>query len=133
MGKIKSAILTAVLLAAIVVLAFFATVSFTVPGSGGVKKYNSFLRSISLGGSLTGEAVSVLYPDGVISDADYNFGVPDDKDSDEYKEYVDKYENFGSVWVEKEVLGENDVNKDELINNVKRDAEIMSARLGEKG
>lgn len=133
MGKIKSAILTAILVAGIVVLAFFATVSYTVPGSGGVKKFNSFISSISLGGDLTGEAVTVLYPDGVISDADYQFGIPDETTSpDKHAEYVDKYSNFGSVWVEKEVLGENDANKDELIANVRRDAEILSKRLGEK-
>lgn len=133
MGKIKSAILTAILVAAIAVLAFFATVSFTVPGSDGVKKYNSFISSICLGGDLSGEAVSVLYPEGVISDADYKFGLPEDTESDEYKEYVDKYENFGSVWIEKEILGEDNANKDKLIKDVKHDAEILSKRLGEKG
>ena len=132
MGKIKSAILTAILVAAIVVLAFFATVSYTVPGSNGVKKYNSFITSISLGGDLTGEAVAVLYPEGVISDADYKFGIPDDKDSDKYKEYVDKYENFGSVWVEKEVLGEDNGNLKQIKADVKHDAEILSKRLEEK-
>ena len=132
MGKIKSAILTAILVAAIVVLAFFATVSYTVPGSNGVKKYNSFITSISLGGDLPGEAVSVLYPKGVISDADYQFGIPDDTTSDKYKEYVDKYENFGSVWVEKEVLGEDNANLAQLKSDVKHDAEIISKRLEKK-
>ncbi len=130
MGKIKSAILTAIIVAAIAVLAFFATVSYTVPGSDGVKKFNSFLTSISLGGDLTGEAVSVLYPKGVISDADYRSGIPSDDTADKYK---DKYEQFGSVWIEKEVLGENDENKETLLNNVKHDAEMLSKRLGEKG
>ena len=41
MGKIKSAIITAILLAAILVLGFFATVSCAVPNSNGVKRYNS--------------------------------------------------------------------------------------------
>lgn len=132
MGKIKSAILTAILLAGIVVLAFFATVSFNMAGSEGVKRYNSFISSINLGGDLTGEAVTVLYPEGVISDEDYKSGIPDDTTSDKYKEYVDKYKNFGSVWVEKEVLGVDDVNKDKLIDDVKHDAEILSRRFGEK-
>lgn len=129
MGKIKSAILTAILLAGIVVLAFFATVSFAVPGSGGVKKYNSFISSISLGGDLTGEAVAVLYPEGVISAADYNFGIPDKED--ERKDYEDKYKKFGSVYVETEVLEEYE-NEQELLDSVKHDAEILSKRLGEK-
>lgn len=129
MGKIKSAILTAILLAGIVVLAFFATVSYTVPGSGGVKKYNSFISSINLGGDLTGEAVAVLYPDGVISEADYVFGSPDD--ANDLTEYEKKYTKFGSVYVENEVL-EKYESENELFDKVSRDAEILSKRLGEK-
>ena len=132
MGKIKSAILTAILVAGIVVLAFFATVSYTVPGSNGVKKYNSFITSIGLGGDLTGEAVATLYPEGVISDADYQFGIPDGSDEDKYNEYIDKYENFGSVWVEKEVLGENNANLEQIKADVKHDAKIISKRLENK-
>ena len=130
MGKIKSAILTAVFVAAIVVLAFFATVSYTVPSSNGVKKYNSFISSIGLGSDLTGEAVAVLYPEGVISAEDYEFGIPDDDEKKE--EYVDKYQHFGSVYVEKEVLGEDDEDGKEFKNSVKHDAEILSCRLAEK-
>ena len=133
MGKIKSAILTAILVAAIVVLAFFATVSYTIPGTDKVEKYNSFISKISLGSDLTGEAVAVLYPDGVISAADYEFGIPDrEEDEDKYNEYVDKYEKFGSVYVEKEALGEEDTEGKEFIKSVKHDAEILSKRLGEK-
>ena len=40
MGKIKSAIITAIIVAAVLVLAFFATVSFPMAGTGGVDKYN---------------------------------------------------------------------------------------------
>ena len=67
MGKIKSAIITAILVAAIVVLGVFATVSYTTPGSNGVGKFNSFISSIKLGGELSGNAEAVLYPEGVIS------------------------------------------------------------------
>lgn len=132
MGKIKSAILTAVLVCGIVVLAFFATVSYTVPGTGGVNKNNSFISSISLGSEFTGEACAVLYPEGVISDADYKFGIPEDETSDKYKEYTDKYVNFGSLWVDKEVLGE-DGKSDKLRSDVKHDAEMLSKRLENKG
>ena len=130
MGKIKSAILTAILVAAIVVLAFFATVSYTVPGSDGVKKYNSFISSISLSGDLTGEAVAVLYPKGVISESDYNFGIPDD-DAGKKDEYVNKYKKFNSVYVDKDVLID-DENGVEFIKNVKHDAEVLSKRLAEE-
>lgn len=130
MGKIKSAILTAIILAAIVVLAFFATVSYTVPGTDGVKKYNSFIGSIGLGGDLSGEAVAVLYPKGVISSADYEFGIPDDETSDKHAEYVAKYEKYGSVYIEKEII---DGDVDGIAHSVQKDAEILSKRLERKG
>jgi len=132
MGKIKSAILTAILLAGNAVLAFFATVSYPIAGSNKVSRYDSFINRISLGSDLSGDASAVLYPEGVISYEDYVSGIPDDKESDKYKEYVDKYEILGSVCVEKEVLGENGVNADKLKNDVKHDAEILSKRFGEK-
>ena len=132
MGKIKSAILTAILVAGIVVLAFFATVSYTVPGTEKVKKYNSFVSSISLSGDLTGEAVAVLYPKGVISEADYQFGIPDNDDEDKYDEYVNKYRQFGSVYVETDTLID-DENAVELKKSVKHDAAILSKRLAEEG
>ena len=70
MGKVKSAIITTLLIVAIVVLTVFSTVSFNY--ANGVKRYNSILSSISLGSDLTGEAYAVLYPEGVISTEDYN-------------------------------------------------------------
>ncbi len=67
MGKVKSAIITALLLAAILVLSLFATISCDVPGTNNVSRYNSFISSINLGSDLTGEAYALLYPEGVIS------------------------------------------------------------------
>lgn len=155
MGKIKSAIITAILVAGLIVLAFFATVSYPVPGTNKVDKHNSFISTITLGGDLTGEAVAVLYPKGVVSAADYEFGIPDvpEADAEDYNEckekydkYVGKYEQFGSVYVEYEALDLDveDKEKDdfdkklaesvkEFVEGVKRDAKILSKRLGEKG
>lgn len=129
MGKIKSAIITSLLVAAILVLAFFALVSLQVPGSGGVDRYNSFISSINLGGDVTGEAHAVLYPDGVISAEDYNFSLPEDKDK--LEEYVNKYVQKGSVYIEKDVLDE--YGEEGLKTKVANDAKVISARLGEKG
>lgn len=139
MGKIKSAVITTIVVAAIVVLALFATISCTVPGSNGVKRYNSFISSIHLGSDLTGSAYTVLYPDGVVSAADYTFGIPevdsgaseDEKkeQQDKQDEYIASYVQRGSVYVESEKLGD----EEEFKANVRKDAEILSARLGEKG
>lgn len=139
MGKIKSAIITAILLAAIVVLGFFATVSYTVPKSNGVKRFNSFISSIHLGADLTGEATTVLYPEGVISAADYKEGLPAKPETGEddyedrlakYEKYTSKYEQKGSVYVEKDLL--EDEEKD-LAESVKKDAAVLSSRFGKKG
>lgn len=129
MGKVKSAIITSLLVAAIAVLAFFSLISLQVPGSNGVDRYNSFIASINLGGDVTGNAHAVLYPDGVISAEDYNFSLP--QDADKLEEYKAKYVQKGSVYIEKDVLGE--YGEDELKNQVSLDAKVISERLGEKG
>lgn len=133
MGKIKSAVITAILVAAIVVLALFATISCTVPGSNGVKRYNSFVSSIHLGADLTGNAYTVLYPDGVISAADYVFGIPDaDEDEEKYNEYVERYASYGSVYIDGEVYDNADAVA-ELKENVKKDASVLTSRFGAMG
>lgn len=129
MGKIKSAIITTILVAAIVVLTLFAVISCTVPGSNGVKRYNSFISSIHLGSDLTGEAYTVLYPKGVIKASDYNFGIPDDADKRE--EYVSKYEPHDSVYIEKDLIEEYGL--DGIKAKIQADAEVLSKRFNEKG
>lgn len=139
MGKIKSAIITAILLAAILVLGFFATVSCAVPNSNGVKRYNSFISSIRLGADLTGEATTVLYPEGVISAADYFEGLPalpvegEDDYADKlekYEKYTGKYVQRGSIYIEKDLLEDEENN---LSDKVKKDVEVLSARFDRKG
>ncbi len=121
MGKVKSAIITALLIVAIVVLAFFATVSLNVPGSNGVKRYNSFISGIRLGSELTGEAYAILYPEGVISSSQYNLMVNNDSSE------KDTYVAHEGVYVDKEKAGE------ELAKSIVTDAEIISKRLGRVG
>ena len=142
MGKIKSAIITALLAAVIVVLAVFSIFSWQVPGSNGVKKYNSFINNVHLGGDLTGNATAILYPEGVISAAEYEFGIPERSDSfteeeleeytKEYNNYVNKYTNYGSIYVEKEVIDDNG-GVDGLMETVANDAKVLSNRLNKKG
>ena len=104
MGKVKSSIITSILVIAVVVLTFFATVSFNLIGSNGVKRYNSFLSSIHLGSDLTGEAYTLLYPEGVISSARYNL-VVNDSDSGEKDEYQKTYDKHVGIYVNKDKLG----------------------------
>lgn len=146
MGKIKSAIITALLVAAIAVLAFFSLFSWQVPGTNGVKRYNSFISSIHLGADLTGEASTVLYPEGVITAADYNFGMPEIPEGEEAEglsaeelnelkdkqsEYIAKYVKRSDLYIEQDAIDE--YGEDAFKANVKKDAEVLSNRLGEKG
>ena len=131
MGKIKSAILTALLVAAIIVLTLFAVISCNVPGTNGVKRYNSFISSIPLGGEFTGEAYAVLYPEGVISAADYRAVTGDDSNADKKAEYEQKYSGFGGVYVEQDKLGDDEGKA--FKESVQNDAKILSSRFAGKG
>lgn len=131
MGKVKSAVITALLVAAILVLALFATISFDV--SGGVKRYNSFISKIPLGSDLSGNATTILYPEGVLSDPDYSYVTGDDDESNAEKrdKYKETYVSRGSLWVDKEKIGDDDGKA--FAESVSRDAAIISDRLSEKG
>ena len=132
MGKVKSAIITAFLVAAIIVLALFATISCDVPGSNGVKRYNSFISSITMGSEFTGEAYAVLYPEGVISVEDYELVISDTDESSKEKrdEYLDKYVKKGGLYVDKDKLEDGGA---EFLASIKADAETLSARFAGKG
>lgn len=127
MGKVKSAVITTLLLAAVLVLALFATISCNV--GNGVKRYNSFLSNIVLGSEFTGDAYTVLYPEGVISASDYNL-VVGGEDGEEKKDYEKKYQAHGGVYVDKDKLGDKE---QAFKESVLKDAEILSARFGERG
>lgn len=136
MGKIKSAIITALITAAILVLAFFALFSWHVAGTGKVDKYNSFITSIHLGSDVTGEAYSVLYPEGVLSVSEYYANMPeegetDDDGNDKRAEYTAKYKLCGSVYVENDALEKNG-GEDGIKEKVQSDAKVLSDRFGKK-
>jgi preprotein translocase subunit SecD len=113
MSKVKSAIITALLVAAIIVAAFFATISYPI---GSTQRYNSIVSSIILGGDYSGDAYATLYPEDVISAQDYNF-------LEDKTEYVQQ----GSVYYK------NTVSKDDLAAQVQADAAIINERFAEKG
>lgn len=131
MGKVKSAIITGLVLAAILVLSLFATISCDVPGTNHVSRYNSFLSSIHLGGDLTGEAYTLLYPEGVISVSDYNL-VVEDEGSEDREEYIAKYVQREGVYVEKELVETKEA-ESEFLSSIAKDAGIIAKRFGEKG
>lgn len=128
MGKVKSAIITALLVAAIVTLAFFATVSIpNIKIDGSSSRYNAFITNIKLGSEFTGETYGIFYPAGVLTESDYEF-----KAADESKgtEFADKYVKKNGYYIEKDKLGEDDGAA--FAARVQRDAEIISQRFAEK-
>ena len=143
MNKIKSAIITVLLVAAVVVLAGFATISCNL--SDGVKRYNSFITSIHMGSEFTGSAYTLLYPEGTISASKYERRKLD-KEGDELTKYEDKYEPLsgGKLYIEKEQLGakyDEDTERytpideskiTELANSVAADAKVLTKRFSEK-
>ncbi len=127
MSKVKSAIITTLFVIAIVVLALFSTVSWPVAGTDGTDTLNSFVGNIHLGGDFTGNAYVMLYPEGVISAADYDIVVKDSENADKDK-YESKYEPRGGVYVDKDKLA----NEDEFKASIKKDADVLNGRFGGK-
>lgn len=125
MNKVKSAIITTLLIVAIAVLALFSTVSFPIVGND-AETLSSFISNIHLGSDLTGEAYSMLYPDGVISSADYENGVKINADDGKFK---DNYSARGGVYVRKDKLE----NEEEFKASIIADAKVLNERFGRKG
>ena len=127
MSKVKSAVITTLFVIAIVVLALFSTVSWPVAGTDGTDTLNSFVGNIHLGSDFTGSAYVMLYPEGVISAADYDIVVKDSANADKDK-YEKKYSSRGGVYVANEKLEDEEGFK----ASIKKDADILNGRFGRK-
>ena len=130
MSKVKSAIITAILVAAIIVLGVFAVFSWEVPDTNGTDVYYGFIGNIRLGSEFTGEAYTMLYPEGVISAADYHLG--GDVEDDDGKTYADKYQPYGGLYVENDKIEDGKLKKD-FRDSVAKDVKILAQRFGQKG
>ena len=142
MGKIKSAVITAIVALATLALFLFGVVSCSLPD--GVHRYNSILSNIHLGSELSGDAYVTLLPDGVITSEEYRFTVAEGGDkADEYKkDYVPGSD--GSFYIDRAELaqfttdGAADTDAEvasalaQFEDQVAKDAEILSARFGER-
>ncbi len=143
MGKVKSAIITVIVALAVVVLFLFGVITCRLPG--GIEIYNSILSSVHLGSDLSGEAYTVLLPDGVITAEEYELNVyedelDDDTTADDEESYAELYVASGSYYIELDVLSEyieNDDPTEQDTNNaiedfkeqVRADAEVLAARF----
>ena len=87
MGKIKSAVITAIVVLATLALFLFGVVSCDL--SDGVHRYNSMLSNIHLGSEFSGDAFTTLLPEGVITSEEYSFTVVEN--DEKAAEYEEKY------------------------------------------
>lgn len=117
MSKVKSTVICVLVGIAIVVAAFFATISFPV---GEIHRINSLASGIHLGADLSGYAYTTIYPKGVITTEDYESLSEEDANA---------YEKLGGLYVNVEDY----TNLDELKADVAADAQIIASRLDKKG
>lgn len=131
MSKVKSAIITALVCLCTVALLFFAVVSFSYGSSG--KRLNSVLSSISLGSEFTGDAESVIYPEGIVTQREYELYLPEDASSDEYAEYVEQYQPIADseLYYDTEEISSGEL--EEVKTRVAADAEVIASRLSGLG
>ncbi len=139
MSKAKSIVITVVLALAVAVAAFFAAISFPVENN--VKRLNSIASNIHLGAEYSGYAYTTIYPEGVITDGEYDSLVEDFAESEKKEEDKNPeklYTKAGRFYIENEVYGDEDGKiSDEAVKSLKEkvsaDAAILNERFGKKG
>lgn len=119
MSKVKSAIITAIVVIAIVVAAVFGVASLNVSAT---QRYNSIAASIPLGSDYTGYVFTTIYPEGVITQSEFNALSDEDKAS---------YVAEGDLYFSEEESGNKTL--EEIKEAVSADAAIISQRLSERG
>ena len=136
MGKIKSAVITAIVVLATLALFLFGVVSCDL--SDGVHRYNSILSNIHLGSEFSGDAFTTLLPEGVITSEEYSFTVVEN--DEKAAEYEEKYvaTASGAYYVERDLLSSFGAGSDEaafeaLAKQTASDADIISARFAVRG
>lgn len=135
MSKVKSAIITALLVLAIAVAAFFAVISFPVENN--LKRLNSIASNIHLGADLSGYAYTTIYPEGVISAETYaNLEAEKYLGEDADDEEADKPENYapvGGYYYDKTKYDAEYGGLEQLKKDVASDAASLNNRFGKKG
>ena len=97
MGKKKSVVLLTLITIVIVVLGFFAAFpTFTIPGKNGIEKWNSAVLQYDLGSDFGGGYYTYYYPQGVITETEYNNNVAA-LEGDELTEYTNSYKKYGNT------------------------------------
>lgn len=118
MGKKKSAALIVLFTVVLVGLVFMSVASFPVSA---VYNYNSLLSMIDLSTDLGGGYTAVYYPEGVISQEEYNALVADYEDkkdeADAPENPKDLYHQYGGVYIENESWNSDEEDVTEAFRN----------------
>ncbi len=97
MGKKKSVVLmTLITIVMLVLCAVVAFPSVPVPGSNGIKKWNPAVLQYDLGSEFSGGHYAYYYPNGVISETEYNNNVAA-LEGEEKAEYEASYVRHGAT------------------------------------
>ncbi len=127
MGKKKSVVLMTII--TIVILVLCAVVAFPrviVPGTDGIKKWNPAIMQNDLGSEFGGGHYAYYYPNGVITEAEYNA----DKTENE-----GKYKQFGGLYLSTDA-DDGVLENGEVTENFKtafnRSVDIITARFAER-
>lgn len=123
MSKVKSAIITTLLVLAIAVAAFFAVISFPVENN--LKRLNSIASNIHLGADFSGYAYTTVYPEGVISAEEYSNKTTDAEAEDKQSNYAP----VGGYYYDTTKYAD----LKQLKADVASDAASLNARFGKKG
>lgn len=118
MGKKKSAALIVLFTVVLVGLVFMSVASFPVSA---VYNYNSLLSMIDLSTDLGGGYTAVYYPEGVISQEEYNALAADYEDkkdeADAPENPKDLYHQYGGVYIENESWNSDEGDVTEAFRN----------------
>lgn len=139
MGKKKSVVLMVLLtivIAALCAVTLFPP--FSIPGT--VDKWNPVTLQFDLGADLGGGYYAYYYPDGVISDTEYQDNLPEveagnAESQQDYDEYVESYVQYKGLWLETDPdLGivENGKPSDSFKESFAKASAVIAARFDKK-
>ena len=129
MGKKKSMVLMVLLTIVIVVLCAL-TVFPTIPV--GIKVWNPAVKQYDLGSDLGGNYYAYYYPEGVISEAEYENNLKM-LEGDDAKEYAEQYLAHGGLYLEKEKIVTDGKATQDFVDAFNAAADEIAARYAARG
>ncbi len=138
MGKKKSVVLMTLITIVMLVLSFIvAFPKVTIPGSGGIKKWNPAVLQYDLGAEFGGGHYAYYYPNGVISQAEYENNVSA-LEGEELTEYQNSYKKHKGLYLSTDeddciFTADNQAEVSQGFKDAfKRATEVISARFAER-